>query len=600
MPDRQDSNVVGLRIAEEATLGVLPATPDWIAYEPNSYNDFGGQITIVARNPINAARQRQKGVTTDLDASGGFNQDWVQSKLRDILQGFMFADWREQPSDIGPLVAGVAGVTFTPVTFVATDASGEIDFEVTTHTLITGDGPFDFVAGAGTLPGNITADTEYWAIRTDDDHFQVAASLALANAGTGIAWSSAGNTDAGRLMNRRVSVEAAGDIFYVNDQEDGFQEFNLIFVEGYADAANNGLHVVDSGVAVGVVSVLSALVEEAVTPVGAKVTVVGIRNEDDDVDVTAPTGGNLGFYTSTNLDFTTLGLVPGAWIFVGGDLTDNKFLASNNNGFKRVFSIAATKLEIDRGETLTDETSTGSLNVDFFVGETLKNESDPDLIIDRSYQLERTLGNDGVGIQSEIEIGARASQFQMNVTGQDKVTVDLSFMALDEEVRTGTTGVKSGNRPAIVAEEAFNTSTDFSRLKLTLDSDGSALFAFVTEFTLTVDNSLSPNKAVSVLGAFDISKGQFLVSGSITAYFADTAAKTALRNNADVSFDFALVKNNAGWLFDIPLITLGDARLNVEQDAPITLPLTMDAGKDPTFNHTFLMNNFVFLPTAAG
>lgn len=496
MPDKQDSNVVGLRIAEETTYKVLPGTPEWIAYEPNSYADFGGQITNQARNPINESRQRQKGVTTDLDASGGFNQDWVQNKLRDILQGFMFANWRPQATE---LVTAVDGTTE--------------DYDVASTT--------------------------------------------------------------------------------------GFVVNHLLFAENHTNAENNGLKVIDAIVADTSIGVVFDLVAEASPPATAKVTIVGHQGADDDIDVTAPAGGNLGFLTSTALDFTTLGLVPGAWIFIGGDIADNQFAAANNNGFHRVFSIAATKLEIDRGLALTTEVSAGAKNVRIFVGETLKNEATPALIIDRSYQLERTLGDDGGGTQSEYEIGARASQLQWNVSGQDKITVDLSFMAADEEVRTGATGVKSGNRPALAAEEAFNTSSDFTRLKLTRDSDGSALFAFVTEFTLTVDNSLSPNKAVSVLGAFDISKGQFVVTGSITAYFADTTAKTALRNNEDVSFDFAVAKNNAGWVVDVPLITLGDARLNVEQDGPITLPLTLDAGKDTTFDHTLLLNNFIYLPNAA-
>jgi hypothetical protein len=48
----------------------------------------------------------------------------------------------------------------------------------------------------------------------------------------------------------------------------------------------------------------------------------------------------------------------------------------------------------------------------------------------------------------------------------------------------------------------------------------------------------------------------------------------------------------------MPLLSLGDGRLNVEQDQPITLPLDTNAAESK-FGHTLLYQSFPYLPTAA-
>ncbi len=142
-----------------------------------------------------------------------------------------------------------------------------------------------------------------------------------------------------------------------------------------------------------------------------------------------------------------------------------------------------------------------------------------------------------------------------------------------------------------------------SVLDRTLVSIPTALFAFLTEFTININNNVSPNKAISVLGAFDVTAGQFNVEGSMEAYFASVTAVSSIRNNDDITLDVAMVKGAAGAksgvLIDVPLITLGDGRLSVEQDESITLPLEIPAGADAVFNHTLLFMFWDFLPDAA-
>jgi hypothetical protein len=172
----------------------------------------------------------------------------------------------------------------------------------------------------------------------------------------------------------------------------------------------------------------------------------------------------------------------------------------------------------------------------------------------------------------------------------------------EHQQRNGTTGVKAGSRPSLVVRNAFNTSSDFSRIKLALVSTSNAnvdpLFAFATEMTLTINNNVTPNKAIGVLGAFDTTAGDFEVGGNMTAYFANIEAVQAVRNNSDVTLDFAIVKDNQGILFDIPLLALGDGRLNVEAGQPISLPLETNAAES-SYGYTLLVQLFPYLPDVA-
>ncbi len=505
--EKIDSNASGLRFAEEETPKNLPGSPVWYPLEPNSYSDFGGALKTVAREPINQSRQRKKGTTTDLDASGGFNQDLTQNNMTRLLQGVVFADVREKFSSIP--------MNGTPIAMTAIAAA--------------------------------------------DDKYTAASGL-----------------NASKVL--------------VN---------SLLFASGFGAAANNGFRRI-TAVAAGALTVAESLADEAAPPATAKIEIVGYRFASATVDITVVSGLPRIARASGSVDFTTLGLIPGEWIYLGSDNTNSSF--ANNVGFARVNAVATTYIELDKTDwTPAAETGTG-LTVEMFFGQVLKNESDPDNVVRRTYQLERALGEDDDGTMSEYLVGAQPNEMTINVAQADKVTVDISFVATDNEQRTGATDLKSGDRPAIVNADPFNTTNDFSRIKLsTVEDDDAApspLFAFATELKLTVNNNVKPQKAIGVLGAFDTSAGLFEVGGSMTAYFADIGAVQAVRENADVTLDIAMVKQNAGIVFDIPLLSLGNARLNIEKDSAITLPLDVNAAESK-FNHTLMIGVFPYLPTVA-
>jgi hypothetical protein len=75
-------------------------------------------------------------------------------------------------------------------------------------------------------------------------------------------------------------------------------------------------------------------------------------------------------------------------------------------------------------------------------------------------------------------------------------------------------------------------------------------------------------------------------------------AVQAVRNNSDVTLDVIMAKSNAGQVYDLPLIALGNGRLQVDKDQAITLPLDTMAAAGAT-GYTMSLTNFPYLPTAA-
>ena len=495
---RIDSNITGLAIAQEGAIGKLPtdANPitsqgvisgtdlteaSWYKLLPNSYSDFGGELTTVTPQPITPKRRRQVGAITDLDASGGFNHDLnLSTVFKGLLEGVMF----------------------------------------------------------GTLTSR---------------------------------------NDSAQVVEADMSVTVTSEV----------------------------------------------------------------------PTITAPAG-------------TFPILQPGQWVFVGGDVLataasgKDQFATPANNGFKRIKSFTATTLVIDKSESMMVTESTAT-NVKIYLGNSLK-----DVATRRSFQLERTLGFSNTDAivhsleQSEVLTGAIPNEFTMNIATASILNCDFTFVASNHEQRdsdrdrsaattarsvsqiatadaasdlanTPRKGPKQPTKAASAGSPAesaatsvsdtttFNTSSDFTRLRMSRIGQTTPLFAFLTEMTLSVNNNVTPSKAVGVLGAFDVTTGIFSLSGSLTAYFSDIGAVRAVRNNELVSLDMALVKQTSGKLtsggykglvIDIPCIVLGNGRLNVELNEPVTLPLSLDAaeiddGSITNDDRTVVFTFFDVLPAAA-
>jgi len=402
-----------------------------------------------------------------------------------------------------------------------------------------------------------------------------------------------------------VAAVAATDDYTVASSA-GMITGHIVLAAGFDNAANNGIHVLN-GITDGThVSTADALVDEAAAA-AQTLEVVGFQFVAADVDIAVVSGRAV--FTSAAVDMNDFGLVPGQWVFVGGDAADDAYSFADVDPFyARVESISddGSELVFDKTtQTVVTDAGTGK-TIRIWFGPVLRNEDDPDLIVRFSSVLERTLGRDDDGVQSEYLTGAVASELTWNSPLAGLVNLDLSYIASRHGTRTGLDGPlsarASNTRDPALGEDAFNTSSNVYRLRLQFNDpdtlNPTPYFARVTEWNGTFNNNVSSAKAQGVLGGFDTIVGNFDVDIELSAYFTTVEAIHAIKCNYPSTFDAIYAKNNAGVYIDVPLLALGGGRLEIEQDAAIMLPLE-NAAAESDFGHTALIGWFTYLPDAA-
>lgn len=401
-----------------------------------------------------------------------------------------------------------------------------------------------------------------------------------------------------------TAVDAVNAEYTVTEDE-GFIVGSLIVAKGFANSGNNGLKVVDT-VAANKIGVATLLTAEGAAPQGAYVKVVGHAFPAD--DLSAARVGQTLVITSDAMDFNDMPLIPGQWVFVGGDAVGDRF-DDILPGYARIAlngiaedgsSLTFDKTTFVVPEVLNDDGAGKTVRI--FFGDTIKNEDDPDLIVRHTIQAERFLGKDADGYQSEFLEGGVANELTWNSPLADKVTVDLGYIAMYYGKRNGDVGPKARAVGATLAkalgEDAFNTTSNLYRIRLTI-LDGTLnptpLFARVTDWSVTFANNTTGDKAQGTLGAFDTTSGMFEVDAEVTAYFSTIAAIQSIEDNADVTFDAIYSKQNAAIYMDIPLAGNGGGGLDIAQDEAIKLPLETAAAESP-FGHTVLFGFMPYVP----
>lgn len=397
-----------------------------------------------------------------------------------------------------------------------------------------------------------------------------------------------------------TSVAVSG----VYNAASGLSQFvvgDIVLASGFASASNNGIGVVTASATGSVTCAAKTTVADASPAAGAMLQAVGAQFTTGDAFLTyaAP----LLTLGTTTYNLTTLGLSVGEWVYIGGDAAGTYFANVPTGGFARIASIAAHAITFDKTTfTPTADAGTGKTIQIYFGSQVLQNEPLPANIVRRTYNVERTLGNDGTGTQAEYLLGAVPNTFKINMPANGLLSADIAFAALSQQVNTGATGVKAGTRVAAPGEYGFSTTADLYRARVAAVDpttlNPTPYFGYIATADVQITNGVVANKALGVLGGFDASAGNFVVSGNIMAMFTNVGVISAIRAFADVTIDFIFVKKQTGIVIDLPLIGLGGGELNVTIDKPIEIPLTTEAYKGAN-GYTAMLCFFPYLPVSS-
>lgn len=388
------------------------------------------------------------------------------------------------------------------------------------------------------------------------------------------------------------------DSFTVDDNGDNFVAGQLIYARGFSNAANNGIHVVDTGATTTDIPVTSTLVAET-APASARLDGHGVQGATGDIEIDAD--GNI---ISTTLDFTTLDLTAGQMIWVGGVADVTRFgtaaSPSVNRGWARVTLIEANKLTIDKtSTTFAVDAGTGK-TIHLYFGRFLRNVPvDDSDYLEQSLQFEGAYPDlDSVGTPAyEYSIGNYCNQIDLNLPLTDKATISFGFIGTDTEPPTTTRKTGAATPVAPYQTAALNTSADISRLRIT-EVDESGLTTFFKNVTLTINNNVSPEKVLANLGAVFMNVGNLEIDTESQVLFTNADVPAAIRDNTTVTMDFSLRNDDGAVFFDIPACTIGDGSKEFPVNETVLINTPVQAFEDPDLGYSMSASFFAWTPTS--
>ncbi len=357
----------------------------------------------------------------------------------------------------------------------------------------------------------------------------------------------------------------------------------LMNATGFGVAANNQLARV-TAVSATMATVATSSVE-ASPPAYARLKAVGIQGVASDITATA--GPNT--LATTLLNFATLGIIPGMWLFVGGTASGVGFATAANKDWVRVQTVTATLLTLDIVPAgWTTDTGSGK-TIQLFVGDVIRNGTTP-----RSTAVEIEY-SDLSPVQYDLYNGCRWG-IEFTSAPQDIMHAKATMMGTT--ATNGTARFAGATTLPAPTNDVINTSSHYGEIRVNNVLVGAGP-NWVDAISIKLDNMLRRQKAIGSLYDIGIGLGQANVTGSLSFFYGDAAVRTLVLAGTALGYSNVLFDPTlqAAYHFDIPRLKFvsGTPTIpGINTDRKLVTPF--QGLKHAALGYAFQLSRFDYLP----
>ena len=244
------------------------------------------------------------------------------------------------------------------------------------------------------------------------------------------------------------------------------------------------------------------------------------------------------FVTSVATDIS--GIVVGQWIKTSG------FAAATNNGFFQVTARGATSLTV--GTSLKKVTAGASVTVQ---ARYIRNGT-----TENSFSIERN--HTDLSNVHFIYTGLVCNSMSLSLNAQNIVTGSYDFIG--KAATVSASAMTSGTMVGANDNTPFNAVSNVANV---LENGAAVASCFMQSLDFSLANNVRGLTSIGTIGNCDIGVGQVDVTGTLNAYFKDTALYTKYINGTETAISFRLTDiDGNSYVFTFPRIKFESDKQN--------------------------------------